>query len=215
MAKFPRGLDAQQRAAIDLCPRLEKLFQVIWPKAKQYPTASECLHIANKLYIVKETRHPKKKQSSPALKHGRLLLQHLPSIRNALEASGRLYTVQAGEREFILDQLALDNCLSTIEIIEKLEQDVTAFLKACAPPKQSTPNSAAFIEDVVRMTWHSVEGARVPKANGPDDALCLFVTEALALIGKRQSRFTVSDKLRNRNDRQRKSDRPPLKNSRG
>jgi hypothetical protein len=214
MAKFPRGLDAQQLAAIDLCPRLEKLFQVVWPKAKQYPTASDCLQIANKLYIVKKTPHPKK-QSPPALKHGRLLLKHLPSIRNAWEASAQMHTVQAGDREFILDQLALDNCLSAIEIIENTEKDVTAFLKACAPPKQSTPNSAAFIGDAVRMTWHSVEGARVPKANGPRDPLCLFVTEAMTLIGKHLSRSTVSDMLRKRHRRQRKSDRPRSKKSRG
>jgi hypothetical protein len=50
----------------------------------------------------------------------------------------------------------LDNCLSVLKIIEKTEQGVTAFLKACPPLQQSTPNSAAFIADAVEMTWHGV-----------------------------------------------------------
>ena len=214
MPKPPQGLDAQQRKAIDLCPKLENLFHVVWPKARIYPTAADCLHIANNLCVVKQAPNPKEVNVT-ALKHGRLLLRHLPSLRSAWENSARLCTVRVGDREFVLDQLALDNCLSVLKIIEKTEQGVTAFLKACPPPQQYPPNSAAFIADAVEMTWHGVHGARVPKAKGPRDPLCHFVSEAMSLIGKPLSRSTVSDMLRDRHHRPRISRRPHLKKAWG
>jgi hypothetical protein len=214
MARLSRGSDAQQRKAIELCPRLEDLFKVIWPKANQYPTASDCLNIAYKLYVVNDTPRPKK-PSSTALKYARLLLLHLPSVRSAWESSAQMHKVRVGGDEIILNQLELDNCLSVLKTIENTELGVTAFLRRCAPLQQSAPNKAAFIADAVQMTWLLAKTAPVPKAVGPNDPLCRFVTEALALVGIRRSPSTISEMLRNRYDRQRKSDRPRLKKVQG
>jgi hypothetical protein len=214
MAGPSGGSDAHERRVYELCPKLECLFKVAWPKAEEHPTASDCLNIAYKLFNVKEAPRPRKVNTT-ALKHGRLLMQHLPSLRSAWEAAAQLQTVRVEDREYIRDQLALDNCLSVLKIIEKTEQGMTAFLEACAPLQQSLPNNAAYIADAVEMTWHGVDGARVPKAKGPRDPLCHFVSEALSLIGKPLSRSTVSDMLRNRHHRPRKSSQPRLKKARG
>ena len=156
---------------------------------------------------------PKPKKAAPptALKHGRLLLQHLPTIRQTWEAAARMCKMESDGYEIVIDQSTFDNCQSVLGVIEQTEQYVRAFLEACKHVRQPSPNGAAFIADAVKMTWQNVPGSKVPKSVGPNDPLCRFVTAAMALIGKNLSAATVSDMLRDRQQRRKQSKRTKVR----
>jgi hypothetical protein len=205
-----RQPDAHQREVMDLCRRVERLFREIWPKAKRHPNLTECYSVATRINIVKVARKPKKSAPPTALKHGRLLLQHLPTIRQSWEDAVQMHKMESDGREIIIDQRGFDRCNSVLGAIEQTEHCVRAFLEKCTPVRQQPPNGPAFIRDAVQKTWASVRGAKVPKSVGPNDPLCCFVTASMALIGKHLSPATVSDMLRDR-QRRKKSKRAKLR----
>lgn len=206
MAINPHQPDAHQRAIMDLCRRLERLFRELWPRARRHPNVSACYGLATRISIVKIARKPKKVARPTALKHGRLLLQHLPTLRQTWEAAAQMHKMESDGREIVIDQSGLDNCVSVLAVIKQTEQCVQAFLEACTVARQPPPNGAAFIAEAVKTTWASVPGAKVPRSVGPSDPLCSFVTASMALAGKHLSAATVSDMLRGR-DRRKKSKR--------
>ena len=199
--------DARQREVMNLCQKVEWLFRKMWPKAKRHPSVTACYSVAIRINIVKITPRLKKSAPPTALKHGRLLLQHLPTIQQPWEVASQMYKMDTDDGEIVVDQSGLDNCLAVLGTIKQTEQCVRAFLQACTPARQVTPNGAAFIADAVRRTWGSIPGAKVPRSARPDDPLCRFVTEAMALVGKNLSAATVSDMLRDRRQRRKKSKR--------
>ena len=186
---------------MDLCQRLERLFRETWPKAKHHPNVTACYGLATRINTVKVAPKPKKVARPMALKHGRLLLQHLPTLRQTWEAAAQMHKMEIDGREIVIGQSGLDNCVSALAVIKQTEQCVQAFLEACRVVQQPPPNGAAFIAAAVKATWESVRGAKVPKSVGPNDPLCRFVTASMTLAGKHLSAATVSDMLRGRHRR--------------
>jgi hypothetical protein len=156
---------------------------------------------------VKNSPKPKKQTSPTALKHARLFLRHLPAIRRDWENAAQMCTVETDGAEIVRDTINYENFSSVIRLIDQTKMQVQAFLEACTLPHRQTPNPAAFIADAAQTAWERVETDAIPKANGPGDPLCLFVTEAMSLAGKTLSPETVSDMLRDRHQRKRSAKR--------
>jgi hypothetical protein len=195
--------DAYQREMMVLCRKVEQLCRDTWPKAKRHPSLTDCYGVAVWINVVKITPKPRKTPAPAALKHGRLLLRHLPMIQQAWKDAAQIYKMEIDGREIVIDQRAFDNCHSVLSLIRQTEQCVQSFLKSCTLARQMPPNPAAFIANKVQETWRAVPGATVPRSNKPNSPLCHFVTRALALAGKHFTLDTVSEMLRGRQRRPR------------
>jgi hypothetical protein len=203
-----------------LTKQVEQLFRDAWPKAKRYPDLAACYSVAVRINIVKITPKPKKPGPLAALKHARLLLRHLPTIRQKWESDAQMYKMESGGREIVIHQRSLDHCSAVLEKIDLTERCVRIFLDACTPAALARPNPARFIAEAVRGAWQRVRGgAKVPKLGEPHGPLCLFVTAAMRLTGKTLSPETVYEMLRARRRRSKKSSKKstpaPSKKSQG
>lgn len=203
------------RARYAEAQQIEKLFRHTWPKAKRYPDVHACYRVAVSLNVVRMARKPRQPAKLAAFKHARLLLRHLPAVRQRWEAAAaetRFIEIDSegheSEMVIVAATLGHDKVFLGLDLIKQIERDVRAFLEL-APLRQPQPNAAAFIAERVKKAWASVEGTKPPLSVRPYDPLCCFVTAALAqFVGKHLSPATVSDILRGRERRPRRSKTP-------
>lgn len=181
-----------------LCMKLQRLFRECWPNASRYPDLAACRDVAGAVDFAKTLIKVPRKWSPPvALKHARLLLRHLPSVRRQHEAEADAY-------QMLGLQAVVDRQLAILETIKQTGHWAQTFLKDCAPAPP-IPSPAFLIKERVQAAWANVAGGRVPKSVGPADPLCFFVASAMGLAGKPLSPETVSDLLRHRRRRRKKS----------
>jgi hypothetical protein len=209
MAVSSRADRPRMRDVFADAEQIQKLFDKAWPRAARYPDIWACHRLAVSINVVRVAPHPAASENPIAIKYGRLLLRHLPVLRQNLKAE--LHYLQTW-KDVGYPAGDLVNRTALLDTIERTEQCVGSLVEAWKPARPRLPNPATFIANKVQEEWAGVPDAKGTRSNAPNSPLCFFVREALGLAGKHFALETVSDMLRERHHRERP--RTPKKNQR-
>jgi hypothetical protein len=137
------------------------------------PDIRECEQLADQLniFIDRGERPPIRWPQSAAntKKYGRLFLQHLSTEKSTYEA--RIAGKKTSNLEFQVSK--------SMRLAEKYVQNLLKFYEF--PIQQWTwHDDARSIEQLTKQAWGTA--GREPRSRGPNDPLCIFVTDALNAI---------------------------------
>lgn len=209
---LPRAGRAPARDVVADAKQVQKLFQKAWPRAERYPDIGACYRVAGFINVVRVARPTSAPEIPVAFKYCRLLLRHLPALRQTVEAD--LHNLQRWNDIGYRAGGLLEDSAALLDAIEQTERCVRALVEGWKPARPRPPNPATFIASKVQEAWAGIPGAKAIRSNSPSSPLCIFVRDALAMAGKHFALESVSDMLRERHRRERQRGSGKIKKQR-